>query len=295
MLNLLKALRQDEHGVILSAEIVIIGSLLVIGLISGLTCLQKSVNGELRDLAGAIDSLDQTYSFSGHRKSGFGGQCCAYTAGSGFVNCEQKSDKCGDIVGCGGACTVETGSCTSGNCGQCGTCTNAVGWPEGGSGCGVCGGQAGGCSTCGGSGYLNKTGARCIDTGVPKMKVTEWPQSNHSEEFYHPVPPSPVWPAFPSTEGHVHGHDVMIEQPAQVMEHSAPIHQSTPTHQGAPVVEEQIVPQQPSHQNAPVLPPMPAPAGEPSLLPVPEVQPIPANPMPPMARAGRPMPVVLRR
>ena len=54
MMNLLKALRQDEYGVILSTEIVIIGSLLVIGLITGLTCLQKSVNGELQDLAGAI-------------------------------------------------------------------------------------------------------------------------------------------------------------------------------------------------------------------------------------------------
>ena len=96
MLNLLKALRQDENGVILSTEIVIIGSLLVIGMITGLTCLQKSVNGELQDVANAIGSLDQTYSFSGHRKSGFGGQCCAYTAGSAFNNCERNDDGCGD-------------------------------------------------------------------------------------------------------------------------------------------------------------------------------------------------------
>ena len=54
MLNLLKQLRQDEDGVILSAEIVIVGSLLVVGLITGVSCLQRSVDGELRDLGNAI-------------------------------------------------------------------------------------------------------------------------------------------------------------------------------------------------------------------------------------------------
>ena len=100
MLNLLKALRQDEHGVILSTEIVIVGSLLVIGLITGVACLQKSVNGELQDLAGAIGALDQSYSFSSFRKAATHGRCCAYTAGSSYSNCENDSQKCGDIVGC---------------------------------------------------------------------------------------------------------------------------------------------------------------------------------------------------
>jgi hypothetical protein len=58
MLNLLKALRQDEYGVILSAEIVIAGTVLVLGVLTGMVCLQRSVNGELGDLAKAIDCMD---------------------------------------------------------------------------------------------------------------------------------------------------------------------------------------------------------------------------------------------
>ncbi len=172
MLNLLKTLRQDENGVILSTEIVIIGSLLVIGLITGLTCLQTSVNGELRDVANAIGSLDQTYSFSGHHKSGFGGQCCAYTAGSAFNNYERNNDGCGDIAGCYGTIVpVHDGNC--GGCGQCDSCTAS----EAQATCGSCGGVAGGCSDCGSDSFHGTDGPRCLDTGVPNMKVTEWPSS----------------------------------------------------------------------------------------------------------------------
>jgi len=143
MLNLLNKLRQDENGVILSAELVIIGSLLVVGMITGLTCLQQSVNGELRDVAGAIGSLDQSYAFSAHRKPGTNGQCCAWTAGSSFTNCERKQEECvNDVVGCQDilietrtdCCQGGTAGCTG--CGQCGG-----GSAEGGvSGCGGCGG-----------------------------------------------------------------------------------------------------------------------------------------------------------
>ena len=173
MLNLLKALRQDENGVILSTEIVIIGSLLVIGMITGLTCLQKSVNGELQDVANAIGSLDQTYSFSGHRKSGFGGQCCAYTAGSAFNNCERNDVGNGDIAGCHGiGVPLHAGNC--GGCGHCDSCTAS----EAHGTCSSCDGVAGGCSACRSGSSHSFDGPRCLDTGVPKMKVTEWPSSN---------------------------------------------------------------------------------------------------------------------
>jgi Flp pilus assembly pilin Flp len=174
MLNLLNKLRQDENGVILSAELVIIGSLLVVGMITGLTCLQQSVNGELRDVAGAIGSLDQSYAFSAHRKPGTNGQCCAWTAGSSFTNCERKQEECvNDVVGCQDilidnrtdCCQGGTAGCTG--CGQCGG-----GSSEGGvSGCGGCGG----CNSC-----RSPYGPRCIDTGVPNMKATEWRLPQHA-------------------------------------------------------------------------------------------------------------------
>ena len=51
---MLKTLWNDEAGVILSAEIVLIGTILVIGMIVGLVELQCSVVGELSDLGDAI-------------------------------------------------------------------------------------------------------------------------------------------------------------------------------------------------------------------------------------------------
>ncbi len=167
MLNLLKALRQDEHGVILSAEIVIVGTVLVIGLMTGLVCLQKSVNSELGDFAKAIDSIDQSYSFSGHRKAGGyhgTGNCCAFTAGSAFRNNECNTNVCqNDIVSCEGQMLLHSGSC--GTCGSCG---------------GQCG--AGGvCGSCGLSGAACGDALRpdCVSTGVPNMKVTEYPGTSN--------------------------------------------------------------------------------------------------------------------
>ena len=123
MLNLLKQLRQDEYGVILSAEIVIVGSLLVVGLITGVSCLQRSVDGELRDLGNAIGSLDQSYSFACHYKPPTNGRCCAWTAGSTYRNCETNHDGCDDeIVGAAGCCqtiALGCGQCETSGCGEC--------------------------------------------------------------------------------------------------------------------------------------------------------------------------------
>jgi hypothetical protein len=84
MNRLANCLWQDENGVILSAELVVVGSVLVIGLITGVTTLQEAVNGEMEDLAGAIGSLDQSYRFSGWtRRMGF---TEAFTAGSWFYD-----------------------------------------------------------------------------------------------------------------------------------------------------------------------------------------------------------------
>lgn len=183
MLNLLKALRQDEHGVILSTEIVIIGSLLVIGLITGLACLQKSVNGELQDLAGAIGALDQSYSFSSFRKAATHGRCCAYTAGSSYSNCETNNQKCGDIVGCTETRQVQVSAC--GVCGGASTtgCSSCGSSPCGSAPCGSapCGSAPRGSAPCGSAPCGSVNGARVIGTGVPGMKVTEYPLSPRIE------------------------------------------------------------------------------------------------------------------
>ena len=63
--NLFAKLWQDDAGVILTAEIVLVATILVIGMIVGLVELQCAVVGELSDLGDAIGNLDQGYVTSG--------------------------------------------------------------------------------------------------------------------------------------------------------------------------------------------------------------------------------------
>ena len=77
-MNMLRQFWNDEFGVILSAETVMVGTVCVLGVGAGLQYVGKSVNEELRDVAIAIRSLDQSYSFVGRTS------CGASTAGSCF-------------------------------------------------------------------------------------------------------------------------------------------------------------------------------------------------------------------
>ena len=61
----MKALWNDEAGVILSAELVLIGTILVLGMIVGLVELQCAVVAELSDLSSAFGNLSQSYQTSG--------------------------------------------------------------------------------------------------------------------------------------------------------------------------------------------------------------------------------------
>ncbi len=70
---------QDERGAVLSAEVVTVGTVAVLGAIAGLSVAGNAVNGEMKDFAYAIRSLDQSYAYNGHRS------CGAYTAGSCYT------------------------------------------------------------------------------------------------------------------------------------------------------------------------------------------------------------------
>jgi hypothetical protein len=77
-MNFFAKLWHDEAGVLLSAEAVVVGTVAVVGLTTGLTVVAKSVNEELQDVAFAIRSLDQSYSIPAIEG------CGARTAGSSF-------------------------------------------------------------------------------------------------------------------------------------------------------------------------------------------------------------------
>jgi hypothetical protein len=79
----LRALWNDDRGFVLSAELVLIGTLCVLGLVAGLTLVRDAVGGELGDIACALRSMDQSYSYSGFSSCKRRG-CGAYTAGSCF-------------------------------------------------------------------------------------------------------------------------------------------------------------------------------------------------------------------
>ncbi|HRA88407.1 MAG TPA: hypothetical protein PK992_10060 [Planctomycetaceae bacterium] len=246
MLNLLKALRQDEHGVILSAEIVIVGTVLVLGVLTGLTCLQKSVNSELVDLANAIDSIDQSYSWSGHRMNclnGRSGGCSAYTAGSSFHNNECNPNACQhDIVGCQDQVILHSGNRGTG-CGTCGSCGAQCSTT---GACGSCGATGLGC------GVPNRP--NCVSTGVPKMRVSEYPGMDNVPRTSN-AGRSPI--RFPELEAVPQRHEFIYESqqsypvPGQILEHQVPRHEGVlpetiePNDSIAPIPQNQPYPPTP--------------------------------------------------
>ena len=78
-MSLIKELWKDESGLVLSAETVTIGTVGVLGSIVGLNTLGHAVNDEMKEMASAFRSLDQSYGYSGRRS------CNAWTAGSCYI------------------------------------------------------------------------------------------------------------------------------------------------------------------------------------------------------------------
>ena len=77
---MLKRLWNEEVGAIVSAEIMLVATILVIGAIVGLKSVRDSVVTELADVAQAIGNVNQSYSYSG--VSGHH----AFTAGAAFTD-----------------------------------------------------------------------------------------------------------------------------------------------------------------------------------------------------------------
>ena len=78
-MGLLREFWNDELGAILSAEMVSVGTVAVLGTTVGLGALRDSLNDELVDVAKAVRSLDQSYSIQGVSNGS------AWTAGSSYV------------------------------------------------------------------------------------------------------------------------------------------------------------------------------------------------------------------
>ena len=55
-----------QSGAVVSAELVVVGTMVVVGLITGLTAVQNAINSELVDLSSAFNALDQSFGFTGY-------------------------------------------------------------------------------------------------------------------------------------------------------------------------------------------------------------------------------------
>jgi hypothetical protein len=87
-MNVVSRLWSEQDGAIVSAEIMLVATILVIGVIVGLKSVRDSVVTELADVAQAIANVDQSYSYSatsGHH---------AFTAGGAF---HDRSDFCDTV------------------------------------------------------------------------------------------------------------------------------------------------------------------------------------------------------
>jgi len=62
---MLKSFLRDESGAIISAELVLVLTIVVIGVIVGLSELAVAINTELNDISNAIGALDQGFFFTG--------------------------------------------------------------------------------------------------------------------------------------------------------------------------------------------------------------------------------------
>ena len=85
--KLLKCLWCDETGFVASADLILVTTVLILGVLVGLVTLRDQIVQELGDLAGAIGHLNQSYSYTGD--TGDGGE----VAGSSYEDlpdlCEQ--------------------------------------------------------------------------------------------------------------------------------------------------------------------------------------------------------------
>jgi len=86
MKKLLQDLWRDEAGFLLSAELVVIATVAVLGLTVMLVAVRDSVGGELTDLANSLRNIDQSYGYGGMRGHQTQQGYTSWTAGSKFLD-----------------------------------------------------------------------------------------------------------------------------------------------------------------------------------------------------------------
>lgn len=103
MKNMMKAFVADEQGFVVSAELVLVATVAVIGLLVGLAAVRDGVVSELSDVAGAVQDANQSFSLDGvvgHN---------ANTAGFNFIDNTDECDSNNDTAGAADNCITFNG------------------------------------------------------------------------------------------------------------------------------------------------------------------------------------------
>lgn len=87
----MRKLFNDEVGFVISAELVLVLTIAVLGMVVGLTSVRDAINAELVDLSNAFGAIDQGYSVRGSLKDSNTSKPHAAVAGFGF---RDRGDDC---------------------------------------------------------------------------------------------------------------------------------------------------------------------------------------------------------
>ena len=94
MTTLINKLYNDEAGFIVSAELVLVSTICVLGMIVGLSEVAFNVNQELQDVGSAIGSVNQSFHYNGTQglKGGIAGSCYDDEWDQGDDSCDVSCD-----------------------------------------------------------------------------------------------------------------------------------------------------------------------------------------------------------
>lgn len=88
----LRVLLGDESGFIVSIELILVATIAIIGLITGMTAMRDAVISEVSDVGGSLQDLNQSYTFNG--VNGHSGN----TFGSNFSDARDWCDDREDVT-----------------------------------------------------------------------------------------------------------------------------------------------------------------------------------------------------
>ena len=92
---MLNQLWNDEAGLVISAELVLVMTIAVLATIVGLSEVAVAVNTEINDVSNAIGAMGQTFAHTGFL--GFGGKLTSVSFGSRYVD---TADDCDTNTSC---------------------------------------------------------------------------------------------------------------------------------------------------------------------------------------------------